>query len=167
MDGTENQKKAVRSTIKTRLKPADANFVTWEDCAGVKFRELQATDSCGRIRITFKAEGKDNWYWSAVGTKALDSKKFPVTRLTVKLAGLPDEYPPSKSHRGNILHEFTHVLGLDHEHQSPSMEDYLKLNEEAVIKHYGGDKADARKQFLDRVQDPTNYTRFDKKSIMV
>ena len=93
---------------------------------------------------------------------ARSEQKYWIARPTVKLAGLPDEYPPSKLHRGNILHEFTHVLGLDHEHQSPSMEGHLKLNEEAAIKHYGGDKADARKQFLDRVQDPTSYTRFDK-----
>ena len=165
MDGTENQKEAVRRTIQRRKKPAGADFVTWEDCANVGFRETN--DNNANLRIEFRAVGDDNWYWSALGREALDRSKFPSTRPTMRLAGLPDEFPPSEFHRGNILHEFGHFLGLEHEHQSPSMDDYLKLEERAVIKHYDGNEERARRQVIDKVQNPANYTRFDKKSIMV
>lgn len=164
MDGTDDQKQAVRNTIETRLKPTDANFVTWEDCAGVKFRELSATDNSANIRITFKTKGKDNWYWSALGRDATNRTKFPFHEPTMRLAGLPDEYPPSEFHRGNVLHEFGHALGLHHEHQSPALG--VQLNEKAVIRDYKGDEERARRQVLDRIQDATNYTRFDKHSIM-
>ena len=168
MDGTENQKEAVRSTIQRRKKLTGADFVTWEDCANVRFRETtKNNDNSAKLRITFKAVGDDNWYWSALGTKALDRSKYPSTKPTMRLAGLPDEFPPSELHRGNILHEFGHVLGLEHEHQSPSMDGYLKLKERPIIDHYGGNEERARRQVIDRVQDPTNYTRFDKKSVMV
>ena len=164
MDGTDDQKRAVRSTIETSLKPPRANFVTWEDCANVKFREVQRNST--EIRISFKV--KDD-FWSALGVDAVDEKNYPPGTPTMMLGGLPNKYPPNEEHRGNILHEFGHVLGLDHEHQSPTLEGFLgtQLDEDAIIKHYRGNEAKARLQVIDKVQDPTNYTRFDRDSIMV
>lgn len=160
MDGTENQKRAVRSIIHTSQKPEGVDFVTWEDCANVIFREV---DKNPKIRITFTPGHNDNWYWSDIGTVA---ETRPSNDPTTKLAGLPDEYPPSEEHRGNVLHEFGHVLGLEHEHKSPNLTSFVELNEQEVINHYG-DERRARRQVLDRVRDPTNYTKFDKESIML
>ena len=177
----------VRNTIHKQLKPRDADFVTWEDCANVRFREVEA--DFARYRISFEAEaGKPTGYWTKLGRYA---EKYLAPETTMMLQALPDQFPSPKEfqeHRGHILHEFGHALGLAHEHQSPSMGSYVELDREAVIDHYyrlemrnvtNQEDAQARAEalkraktraegnILGRIQNPTNYTQFDTESIML
>jgi hypothetical protein len=131
----ERKKEMVRTTIEKARKPPGADFVTWEDCANVRFREVDRPDDAD-FRITFEPENGKTWYWSMVGRSALG---YMPPETTMMLEGLPDTFTSPHElevHRGLILHEFGHALGLHHEHQSPSMGDYVKLNAKAVIDHY-------------------------------
>ena len=159
MDGTDDQKQAVRTIIETGLKPGGNDFVTWEDCANVKFSEVKG-DAGGQVRITFRRTGKDDGHWSALGTDALDDSKFPSYKPTMELSGLPSVCSPREleSHRRDILHEFGHVLGLHHEHKCSTLEVLGNLDE---------DERTGRRNVLDRVQGPVNYVWFDEHSIMV
>ena len=48
------------------------------------------------------------------------------------------------------------------------MGDSIKLNRDKVIEgRYKGDKARAKRNMLDSVKNPINYTQFDKHSIMM
>lgn len=166
MDGTDAQQDLVRTTILAREK-LDRNFDTWEDFANVRFRELaKGEGKSGNIRITFDPEASGVAFHSMVGTAARDVED--PNRHTMKLGGLPVQGPYGDRYHRPILHEFGHALGLKHEHQSPAMGDSIKLNRDKVIEgRYKGDKARAKRNMLDSVKNPINYTQFDKHSIMM
>ncbi|KAI9459360.1 hypothetical protein HD554DRAFT_1620366 [Boletus coccyginus] len=144
----------------------DFAFVTWEDCANVKFQETTDKDRAD-IRITFRGSG----FYSQIGTDIKDDD--------MGLAGLPNKYPPKRENCGNILHEFGHVLGLEHEHQRPSSANLLVLDEKVVKDYYANQvKGQKRKEeqrdwatsnILKRVEDEEtiNYTNLDPESIMI
>jgi len=144
--------------------------VTWEDYANVKFQETTEIDESD-IRITFKG----SWFNSTVGTGAKD---YPRGDSMV-LAGLADKYPPTREHCGNILHEFGHALGLQHEHQRPSGGNLLVLDKKEVENHFAkqvkGQKRkkeqreSANSNILERIEDieTRNYTNLDTESIMM
>ncbi|KAG6374193.1 hypothetical protein JVT61DRAFT_4847 [Boletus reticuloceps] len=165
MDGTDDQKRAVRSIIEKRLKPRGAKFVTWEDVANVKFR--QVLNLPAHIRITFRVVDRLEDFRSAIGRNSINDRLYPPTGPTMRLIGLPDKYPPAEVYRGSVLHEFGHVLGLYHEHQSPTLEGYLgrQLDEAAIIAELG--EQGARNEIITKPTNPFNYTRFDKDSIML
>ncbi|KAF8551045.1 hypothetical protein OG21DRAFT_333406 [Imleria badia] len=193
MESMERKKEMVRTTIHKERKPPGADFVTWEDCANVRFREVDRGHDAD-FRITFEPENGKTWYWSMVGRRA---RAYSSPETTMMLEGLPDTFTSPhelEMHRGLILHEFGHALGLQHEHQSPSglsMGDDVKLNPKTVIDHYFRvemskvpveDREDpqVQKEAMERAkeeantnvlvrfkpEDLTNYTRFDTDSIM-
>jgi hypothetical protein len=81
----------------------------WSRFANITFMKVQ-TPKEANIRVTFAGNGN----WSYVGTDhLLIPKDFP----TMTLSKIPGADPQARS--GDILHEFGHVLGFFHEHNSP------------------------------------------------
>lgn len=170
--------------------------MTWEHCANVRFlertdlsapnipeadipeevtskevasEEAASEDVTKMIRISFQPAPGDDWYWSRIGT---NGSVLHPSRPTMLLAGLLRRENTRRSleeHRGHILHEFGHALGLRHEHQSPDAERVFKLDEQGVLNdpRYIGKEGDARHNVLEKFTDTMNYTKFDKDSIMV
>ena len=63
------------------------------------------------VRVRFRKGGS----WSYLGTDNLSVDKASAT---MNFGWLPDN-PGSAGDRGLVLHEFGHMLGFEHEHQSP------------------------------------------------
>jgi hypothetical protein len=112
------------------------------------------------IRIEF---GSANL--SSVGTAARDVPYGkPTMTLVTGLAG--EEF------RGIVLHEFGHVLGLVHEHQTPAATQIIQWKEEKVYDYYlrnhGWSAPMVESQVLNYYKlDRTQYTAFDTASIMI
>ncbi|KAK6988582.1 ZnMc domain-containing protein [Favolaschia claudopus] len=129
----------------------------------------------GMLRISFNPAGGS---WSYVGTQAL---AIPAAQATMNLGwventgsienGIPTYITTNEA--GTILHEFGHVLGLLHEHQSPERSKKLTLDDGAVYSYYartqGWDRATIQSQILDTYAsgDVSNYSVLDTTSIMM
>lgn len=133
----------------------------WEPhtCVSFEFGNHASPD----IRISFEP---DKGHWSWVGTDAL---VIPQDEATMNLAICDGASPESINHV--ILHEFGHVLGARHEHQSPAAD--IPWNKEAAYEYYTGppncwsrDDVD-RNVFQKYSADFTQFTEFDPDSIMV
>lgn len=104
LDGTQRQRMLVQQHART-----------WEQHCAARFAFGSFRDA--EIRISFGADGTS---WSAVGTDALNNSWFPHYQPTVNFGWLHDESDLVEWQRV-VLHEFGHVLGAVHEHQSPAM----------------------------------------------
>jgi len=103
MTGTSNQRAKVTNVIEE-----------WTKYANVRFAQLDSPKSAN-IRITFNPTSGS---WSYV---AKEINKVAQSLPTMNLGWL-DDTPVANTtanEKGVILHEFGHVLGLMHEHQSP------------------------------------------------
>jgi len=100
------------------------NTITeWMTYANIKFS--YSLEKGATIRISFDSS---NGSWSYVGT---DIKSIDPEDPTMNLGWIDATSPAiSASDRGTILHEFGHVLGLLHEHQSPNRGSKIHLKEE-------------------------------------
>ena len=110
--GTAFQQQTVQDIIKQ-----------WENYSNITFRKVD--DQNATIRITF--DPNDGSY-SALGTDA----KLPDFDgwNTMNLGWVLEGAENADENRGTILHEFGHVLGLNHEHQSPARGGKLHLKED-------------------------------------
>ncbi|KYF58933.1 hypothetical protein BE08_35345 [Sorangium cellulosum] len=114
------------------------------------------------IRISFRYRG----YWSAIGTECflIQDRMQP----TMNYGGFTDATPDAEVRRV-VLHEFGHALGLIHEHQSPAAG--IRWNEQQVYKDLSGPPNRWDPETIYRnvlaVQADTNYTEFDRRSIMI
>ena len=128
--------------------------VEWLQYANLRFEFTD--DPKAEIRVAFNP---DDGAWSYVGT---DNKGIPVREPTLNLGW---------QERGVILHEFGHMIGLAHEHQSPK--GGIDWNRDAVIKDLSGppnswDEETIIHNVLDKYAlDQINGTEFDKDSIML
>jgi hypothetical protein len=91
----------------------------WTEHAKLQFEFTD--DPRAKIRVSFD---EDDGAWSYVGT---DNLNIPLNAATLNL-GWQDE--------GVILHEFGHMIGLSHEHQSPH--GGIVWNEQEVISDLSG-----------------------------
>lgn len=126
----------------------------WTEHANLQFEFTD--DPRAIIRVSFD---EDDGAWSYVGT---DNLNIPLNAATLNL-GWQDE--------GVILHEFGHMIGLSHEHQSPH--GGIVWNEQEVIRDLSGppnfwDEATIRHNVLRKYSvDQVNGTDFDSGSIML
>ena len=126
----------------------------WTRYANLDF--VFTDDPMAQIRVSFD---ETDGAWSYIGT---DNLHIPRNTSTLNL-GWQDE--------GVILHEFGHMIGLAHEHQSPL--GGMQWNEEVVIRELGGppnywDEATVRHNVLKKYSvDQVFGTEFDPNSIML
>jgi hypothetical protein len=126
----------------------------WTEYANLAFEFVD--DPSAVIRIAFDEDGGA---WSYIGT---ENVMIPRNEPTMNL-GWVDE--------AVILHEFGHMIGLGHEHQSPK--GGIRWNEAQVLKDLAGppnywDAATARQNVLEKyAADRIHGTQFDPDSIML
>lgn len=105
-------------------------------------------------------------FWRYGGGQSHVGVNSKITSRT----GVPSMYLPYTGHRGVVLHEFGHALGLMHEHLNPSAP--IKWNRDAVYAYYWEvhkwSRSDVDNNVLARLSaDETNFTSFDPTSIML
>ena len=170
LDGTSHQRDLVRKYM-----------VEWNGLGNIKIQEANKKSESD-IRVSFKYDGS----WSYVGT---DNKFIGKSDPTMNYGWLrekPADYSKKSifkifrkaKARSNIadgpeakrvvLHEFGHAIGLQHEHQHPKAG--IKWDSVAVYDYYaqmGWSKQDVDQQLFTRFsEDQTNFTKYDRKSIM-
>jgi hypothetical protein len=114
LDGTENQRHKVSDAIKA-----------WEECANITFQLV--TSLPANVCITFIGPLP---YTTPVKDAKTTEKKNP----TLYLYGTADDNILTPSEKGNILHEFGHILGLAHEHLSPDKKQKYRLKETGTLR---------------------------------
>ncbi|WP_207866782.1 hypothetical protein [Pseudomonas fluorescens] len=117
----------------------------------------------GDIRIS----SEPGIYWSMIGTNALLIEEGPTMRLS------PDLRAPA-FFAANVMHEFGHALGAEHEHLHPASN--IPWNKPAVYAAHGvaedADEGDYARRSVDEryfnLLDASDfdYTPYDPKSIM-
>ena len=132
----------------------------WSTHCSIQFK---ATDNLedAQIRVAFQAPSS----FSYIGTDALG---VPRNEPTLNFGWLSDRLP-EKDYVQVVLHEFGHVLGLIHEHQSPAIR--MNWNKPLVYwhfwEHHNWTQADVDKNIFQEYEiSTTNYTEIDKESIM-
>ncbi|KAJ7813091.1 hypothetical protein B0H14DRAFT_2377291, partial [Mycena olivaceomarginata] len=125
----------------------------------IKFKRVEEN---GMLRISFDQEGN----WSHVGKDNLAVKDPLVATMNF------DCRDGSGVSKGTIRHEFGHVLGFLHEHQSPARRGRLTLKKDDVYKYYkqssGWDKETTESEVIHEYSssEVSNYSKLDPKSIM-
>ena len=133
----------------------------WEEYANIKF--IFGNDPDAEIRISFNEKGS----WSYIGTDCLS---IPKDQPTMNYGWLRSDSPEDEYSRV-VLHEFGHALGCIHEHQNPTTN--IPWDKEAVYRYYAGPPNNWTKEQVDQnlfkhySRTITNFTTFDKKSIML
>ncbi|EFQ63492.1 hypothetical protein PFWH6_3173 [Pseudomonas fluorescens WH6] len=141
----------VKKFIKKHIK-------TFAPLVNLKFKFVDAADADIRISTKKDIEGD----WSSLGTDAL---KVPKHKPTMHL----NIHTSEDILAMNILHEFGHALGLEHEHQHPDRT--VDFNTPKVYTRYkeafGLDKKTIFRNILQKHDhDKTIYSAYDPKSIM-
>jgi hypothetical protein len=133
----------------------------WLESANVHFEQVNDGQEA-EIRTSFALAGN----WSSIGTDALTVEK-PQPTMNLQLTERSDE----AAIRRASLHEFGHVLGCLHEHQSLGAD--IPWNEQAVFELYKGspnywDEATTRRNVIGHYTDlPSQFSVFDPTSIMI
>ena len=133
----------------------------WEDHVNIKFERVKAAPA--EVRVAFQ---RSLGSWSYLGT---DNLGIPPGLPTMNFGWL-DRNSDDKTYSSVVLHEFGHLLGLVHEHQSPSSG--MRWNRQRVIddcwRSQGWDAEQVQRQIFDRYPaSQTQYTKLDLTSIMM
>src|SRR5207249_3606728 len=110
--------------------------------------------------------GAGSWSWVGILCKKVPSGEATMNLDFSDAAGTGRQ--AKQRRRALILHEFGHVLGLEHEHRSPKAP--ILWNKEEVYKDHEGLRD---RQWVDNnIFAPldagkTNFTAFDEQSIML
>ncbi|KAK4163939.1 hypothetical protein QBC43DRAFT_318948 [Cladorrhinum sp. PSN259] len=149
LNGSDKQKSKVRQYANE-----------WTKYANIKFDFVTA----GRAEVRVNFDNSRST-WSAVGTECL---AWPDDKPTVNFGDLPDA-APERNFSADILHEFGHVLGCIHEHQSPSFS--IPWDKPVVYQYYKGlgmSRSEVDINVLNR-SNPVGIlsSEFDRDSIML
>ena len=145
----------------------------WSKFGNIYFEEAPWDQS--DIRVTFFEGGA---YSRGIGTEIRKvAKNEPTMNLELSfLDGLDEKNNPFPNEfRANVIHEFGHVIGLNHEHNSPTVAYYWQ--EQQIINQlaappYKWDEQKTRLNIIDSLlknKSRSAYftTEFDPKSIMI
>ncbi|KAF5309134.1 hypothetical protein D9619_012806 [Psilocybe cf. subviscida] len=136
----------------------------WSLYANITFEHVQDAEDA-LVRITFdRSDGS----WSLTGRKLI--KERPRYQPTMNLGGVERINKVQESDVGTILHEFGHVLGLKHEHQSPLRNDVFRMNRQYAFKKPRGLSAEFGEEQILRPynsNEEDNYTDLNLTSIMM
>ncbi|KAF6758054.1 hypothetical protein DFP72DRAFT_889810 [Ephemerocybe angulata] len=80
------------------------------------------------VRIYFAANGVGSWTYLAGDIESIPKYAGPTMNIT----------PPLTQSRGDITHQFGHVLGFLDEHKNPKMKDVLEWKMDDITKHFWG-----------------------------
>lgn len=129
----------------------------WENYANIHFTKVSSGTS--EVRVLFGTDG--HWSYIGKGNRSVDA-----CAETMSLE-LKDNTATTEVRRV-ALHEFGHVLGMEHEHQQPLAS--IPWNTTAVYAYYAQQdwtKTDVDEQVLTKnTALSTQYTAFDAQSIM-
>jgi hypothetical protein len=133
----------------------------WRDYANINFEWVGETDRA-MVRIAFMEKQGS---WSYLGKDALS---IPHTRPTMNYGWFSKD-TPWQEFRRTTVHEFGHMLGMIHEHQSPVAT--IQWNKEKVYKAYADSMGWTREmvdtQLFTRYKEvETQHSDFDPDSIM-
>jgi hypothetical protein len=125
--------------------------------------DVTTSGNVSDVRVIFQTGGSSSYVGS-------DARTIPQSAPTV-FFGWINENTSEAEIRQVVLHEFGHVIGLEHEHQSPSAE--IPWDREKVYSYYERTqnppwtRADVdRNIFYKYGRGQTNYTEYDSLSIM-
>jgi len=133
----------------------------WEAIANIKFKIVNVNQA--KVKVGF---AKDGTSWSWIGREVLTN---PFNVKTVNF-GWFDSNTSETEFRRVILHEFGHVLGFVHEHQSPAAG--ISWDKEKVYAFFAlppdpWDRATVDGNVLLKyTQSSTNFSAYDPLSIM-
>ena len=133
----------------------------WTKYANLNFADAAVLES--DVRVSFKTQGE----WSMMGTQCLSASK---NEPTTSLGGL--DLNNEDQSRYEILHVFGHVLGLIHEHQTPTAD--LDFDWDRAYRHYAAPPNYWSKEMVDQNLRPVEeadvaYANkpFDPHSVML
>lgn len=132
----------------------------WSNYCSIRFEETSDIGAA-KIRVGFTPPGS----WAYIG---LDALSVPAGEPTVNFGWLTDTMP-EREFKQVVLHEFGHVLGLIHEHQSPAIKvDWNKMYVYNFFRfNYGWSKDMVDANILQEFEKTsTQYSTLDKSSIM-
>lgn len=151
LSGSKELQRRIRATAKQWVAPGMAQL----ELAFLKGKDAM-------IRIAFdQSDGS----WSSIGTTCRQVKKREPTMNF----GWIDAGSPEEDLRAVVLHEFGHALGLLHEHESPA--GGIQWDRQGVyddLRFEGWSDEDIEfNMFQAHRKRETNFTKLDKKSIMM
>lgn len=129
----------------------------WTAYANITFKLTQDLAKA-HIRIQMLPSGSDINH-SYIGTDALQAKE-PTMTLS--------EWPGDTHFERNVLHEFGHALGMEHEHLHPDADIPWDVEKVLQAGQAGGlSEAQVRRDFLDKVERKASLLLpYDRDSIM-
>lgn len=155
MDGVPELKDFVKRTAIEWLASGEADLY-------FKFVANRLTSD---IRISFK-ENEGSWSYTGRNALLVNNKSTPTMNL-----GFLKAFTETIDKRQNVLHEFGHLLGLIHEHQSPGI--VTEWNWENVYSYFkesdGWSKEEVNENFKTLNKNDSFYKKkpFDPASVML
>ena len=130
----------------------------WLTYANLVFLYVDPSEDAD-VKIGFDTD--ERWLaWSAIGT---DCQAVPQDEVSLNFVWLEDE--GAAGVKAEVLRGFGHVLGLGFEHKNPESNVQFKSNE-LVAEEYNLSEADVEELITLYSTDQTNFTEYDKSSIM-
>lgn len=143
------------SALQDEVKQYAAEWLTY---ANLTFMYVAPGEDAD-VKIGFDTD--ERWLaWSAIGT---DCQLIPQDEVSLNFVWLEDE--GASGVKAEVLRGFGHVLGLGFEHKNPGSNVQFKSNE-LVAEEYNLSEADVQELITLYSTDQTNFTAYDKSSIM-